>query len=143
MGLAGKYFPVFGYIGVRFTPAASALIAMQQFALTASVEVATARSRLDDVYADFWVELHDAARARKGIPHWGQEFRHSEAELAALYGPRLKRWRQKLSNVCDGAPQVFSTEFSRSCGLEPLAASADADDDAIDIFMRVLAGAGD
>ena len=120
--------------------AASALIAMQQFALTASVEVATERSRLDDVYAGFWAEVHDAARARQGIPHWGQEFRHTEEELAALYGPRLKRWREVLADVCGGAPQVFSTEFSRSCGLEPLAGSGD-DDDAIDIFMAALAGA--
>jgi hypothetical protein len=139
IALAGSHFPVFGYIGVRFTPAASALIAMQQFALTASVEVATARSRLEDVYAGFWVELHDAARARQGIPHWGQEFTHTEAELAALYGPRLKRWRAVLADVCGGAPQVFSTEFSRSCGLEPLAGAGD--DDAIDIFMAALAGA--
>jgi len=140
IGVAGRHYPTFGYIGIRFTPAASALIAMQQFALTASVEVSTARSRLDDVYAGFWAEVHDAARARQGIPHWGQEFRHTEEELAALYGPRLKRWREVLADVCGGAPQVFSTEFSRSCGLEPLAGSGD-DDDAIDIFMAALAGA--
>jgi hypothetical protein len=43
-----------------------------------------------------------------------------------------------LADVCGGAPQVFSTEFSRNCGLEPLAGD---DDDAIDIFMAALAGA--
>jgi FAD binding domain len=62
IALARKHAPVFGYIGIRFTPAASALIAMQQYSLTASVEVATLRSRLDDVYAGFWAELH----ARRG-----------------------------------------------------------------------------
>jgi hypothetical protein len=46
VALCGVHFPVFGYIGIRFTPAATALIGMQQFGLTASVEVATPRTRL-------------------------------------------------------------------------------------------------
>lgn len=134
--------PVFGYIGIRFTPGASALIAMQKYPLTASVEVATARSRLDDVHAGFWSALHEAARARQGIPHWGQEFRHTSAELEALYGARLRRWRSALADVCHGAPGVFSTAFSRDKGLEPLGASGATDDDAIDLFLAGLA-AGD
>lgn len=134
---------VFGYIGIRFTPAASALIAMQKYPLTASVEVATARSRLDDVYAPFWSALHDAARARRGIPHWGQEFRHTAAELEALYGPRLRRWRQVLADLCHGAPGVFSTGFSRDKGLEPLGGAGATDDDAIDLFLAGLASGDD
>ncbi|SEN50552.1 D-arabinono-1,4-lactone oxidase [Duganella sp. CF517] len=134
--------PVFGYIGIRFTPAASALIAMQQFPLTASVEVATARSRVDDVHAGFWSALHDAARARRGIPHWGQEFRHTGAELEALYGTRLRRWRAALADLCHGAPAVFSTAFSRDKGLEPLGGGA-TDDDAIDLFLAALAAGDD
>lgn len=141
--LTRKYFPVFGYIGVRFTPVASALIAMQRYPLTASVEVATPRSRLDDVYAAFWSELHDAARARQGIPHWGQEFRLTEAELAALYGPRLRRWREVLADICGGAPQVFSTAFSQDKGLEPLGGAGGTDDDAIDLFLIGLATGDD
>lgn len=143
IGLARKHFPVFGYIGIRFTPVASALIAMQRYPLTASVEVATPRSRLDDVYAAFWSELHDAARARQGIPHWGQEFRLTEAELAALYGTRLRRWREVLAEVSGGAPQVFSTAFSRDKGLEPLGGASGTDDDAIDLFLAGLASGDD
>jgi hypothetical protein len=144
IALAQRHFPVFGYIGIRFTPAASALIAMQQYPLTASVEVATPRSRLDDVYAPFWSELHAAGRVRNGIPHWGQEFRHTEAELVALHGARLQRWREVLADVCGGAPQVFSTAFSREKGLEPLAgagATNEDDEDAIDLFMAGLGAA--
>ena len=133
---------VFGYIGIRFTPAASALLAMQKYPLTASVEVATARSRVDDVYAGFWSALHDAARARQGIPHWGQQFRHTAGELEALYGARLRRWRAALADVCHGAPEVFSTAFSRDKGLEPLGAGGATDDDAIDIFLAGLAAGG-
>jgi len=141
-GGQGGNGPVFGYIGIRFTPAASALLAMQKYPLTASVEVATARSRVDDVYAGFWSALHDAARARQGIPHWGQEFRHTAAELEALYGARMRRWRAALADVCHGAPQVFSTAFSRDKGLEPLGAGGATDDDAIDIFLAGLAAGG-
>jgi hypothetical protein len=139
-----EHRPVFGYIGIRFTPAASALIAMQKFPLTASVEVATARSRVDDVHAGFWSALHDAARVRQGIPHWGQEFRHTAAELEALYGARLRRWRAALADLCHGAPGVFSTAFSRDKGLEPLGAGGGAsDDDAVDLFLAALAGGDD
>ena len=116
---------------------------MQRYPLTASVEVATPRSRLDDVYATFWSELHDAARARQGIPHWGQEFRLGETELAALYGTRLRRWREVLAEVCGGAPQVFSTAFSRDKGLEPLGGASGTDDDAIDLFLAGLASGDD
>ena len=45
--LAGTHEPVFGYMGIRFTPRSSASIAMQRFALTASVEVATGRARTE------------------------------------------------------------------------------------------------
>lgn len=142
IALAHKHAPVMGYIGIRFTPAASALIAMQQYPLTASVEVATLRSRLDDVYTVFWSELHDASRRRKGIPHWGQEFRHTKQDLDALYGRRIQRWREVLADVCDGASGVFSTDFSRTKGLEPSGSGGSLDDDAIELFMMGLA-AGD
>ena len=142
IGLAGKYSPVFGYIGLRFTPAASALIAMQQYPVTASVEVATLRSRLQDVYAGFWSELHSASRQRRGIPHWGQEFRHTKQELDSLYGRRIERWREVLADVCDGAPSVFGTDFSRSKGIEPSGRGGALDDDAVELFMMALAAGG-
>lgn len=138
---ARNHFPVLGYIGLRFTPAASALVAMQQYPLTASVEVATLRSRAEDIYADFWDDVHAAARARRGIPHWGEEMRHSASELAALYGDRLRRWRDVLAAVCDGAPAVFSTSFSREKGLEPSATPRVVDDEAVELFMMALAAA--
>jgi hypothetical protein len=142
IALARKHAPVFGYIGIRFTPAATALIAMQQYPLTASVEVATLRSRLDDVYAGFWAELHDSSRRRRGIPHWGQEFRHTMEELDALYGERIDRWRAALTDLCDGEPHLFSTDFSRAKGLEPSGRLNALDDDALELFMIALA-AGD
>jgi hypothetical protein len=141
--LAGVHFPVFGYIGIRFTPGATALIAMQQFGLTASVEVSTPRTRLQDVYADFWTDVHKASNTRGGIPHWGQEFRQSAEDLAARYGDRLVRWRSVLADLVDESPDVFSTAFSRDRGLEPAGSSRLFDDDAIEQFLLGLEGGPD
>jgi hypothetical protein len=147
IGLAGRDSAVFGYIGIRFTPAATALIAMQQFKLTASVEVSTPRSRLEDVYAGFWNNVHAAANVRGGIAHWGQAIRQSASDLGTRYGNRLLRWRTALANLAAGGPGVFSTLFSRDKGLEPYEQVVPdplptMDDDSVDQFMLGLA-AGD
>jgi hypothetical protein len=138
--LTGVHFPVFGYIGIRFTPGATALIAMQQFGLTASVEVSTPRTRAEDVYANFWNDVHNAANARGAIPHWGQELRQSADDLAVRYGDRLDRWRGALSDLIDENPRVFSTVFSRDKGLEPTGPS---EDDAVEQFLIGLEGGVD
>jgi hypothetical protein len=139
LAVAKRHFPVLGYIGVRFTPGAAALIAMQQFALTASVEVATGRTRLvPDLFSDFWNEVHQAASALGGIPHWGQELRQKAQELELRYGERLTRWRLALGDIAAGASEVFSTPFSRDKGLEPLGSGPAGEDDALEIFMLAL-----
>jgi len=138
IALARQHFPVFGYIGIRFTPAATALIAMQQFPLTVAVEVATARTRLVDIYGNFWNAVHGAGSARAGIPHWGQAMRQTANELEARYGARLIKWRTALADLSAGGPGVFSTAFSRDKGLEPFDPGEGTDDDAVDQFMLGL-----
>lgn len=143
IGVTLRRRPILGYVGIRFTPAASALIAMQQYALTASVEISTLRSRLEDVYAGFWGEVHDLARMHRGIPHWGQEIRHSKSELESLYGRRMLRWRSVLDDLVDGEPQVMRTDFSVEKGLEPersVTSSTDDEDDIDYFFMGLNAG---
>jgi hypothetical protein len=140
VALANAHFPVFGYIGIRFTPRSTALIAMQQFELTASVEVSTPRTRVREIFAGFWNDVHVAASAHRGLPHWGQEFRQSAAELDALYGDRLATWRGVLASLSGDDPGVFSTPFSRDKGLEPTGAG---DDDAIEQFLLGLEGGSD
>ncbi|RDI65567.1 D-arabinono-1,4-lactone oxidase [Nocardia pseudobrasiliensis] len=116
--------PVFGYIGIRFTPKSSALIAMQRYDLSVSVEIATGRARQDDIYAGFWDDVHAAARTFGAIPHWGQEFRIPASDLAGLYGDRMRTWRMALATLTDAGQDVFSTAFSRTNGLEPLSVKA-------------------
>lgn len=139
IALAHQHFPVFGYIGIRFVPAATALIAMQQFPLTVAVEVATPRTRLVDIYANFWNGVHGAGSARVGIPHWGQAIRQTESEIAAHYGARLRKWRAALADLSAGGPGVFSTSFSRDKGLEPLGSLVVVtEDDSVEQFMLGL-----
>lgn len=132
------HFPILGYIGIRFTPASSALIAMQQYPLTASIEVSTPRTRLNDFYADFWTEVHTAAAFTRGIPHWGQEMRTTAEELQALYGERLRRWRNVLFDLSGSQASVFRTGFSQDKGLEPDWTGAKGVDDALDLFLMAL-----
>jgi hypothetical protein len=140
---SGSETPIFGYMGIRFTPRASALIAMQRFELTASVEVATARSRTDPVYPEFWAAVHEAARAHGGIPHWGQQFIASAGDLSAYYGEDLERWRQVLAELSVDDPEAFSTAFTRDHGLEPSGAAGVLLYDALTAFLMALEGATD
>ncbi|WP_092142350.1 hypothetical protein [Cupriavidus sp. YR651] len=109
--------------------------------------MSTIRSRLEDVYATFWREVHHWARARGAIPHWGQEIRHTRADLAALlYGNSLVRWCTVLADLVDGFPEVFRTDFSLDKGLEPLSIASpivnEIDDD-VDTFLLGLNAGSD
>jgi hypothetical protein len=141
IALVQLHSPVFGFMGIRFTPGATALIAMQRFPMTVSVEVATARSRLKDVYGTFWTQLHQAANKRRAIPHWGQEFRQSAPDIEAHYGQNLLTWRRMLSELSIDGPSTFSTTFSQEIGLEPKGAPATGifDSDSVDQFLAGLA----
>lgn len=120
VAIAHERAPIYGFVGIRFNPRSSALIAMQQFDMTASVEIQTARSRHEDVYAGFWDAVHATAANHRGIPHWGQELRRSAGQIASLYGHRLETWRRVLAGLANDYPRTFSTAFSRAHGLEPL-----------------------
>jgi hypothetical protein len=143
VALAYTHAPVFGYIGLRFTPSAIPLIAMQRFALTISVEISTARVRYKNIYASFWNDLHNAANERGGIPHWGQEFRQSASDITAHYGERMMTWRQMLAELSIDSPNTFSTPFSRDTGLEPTESTGIFDNDSVDQFMIALEAASE
>ncbi|WP_330252847.1 hypothetical protein OG874_43550 [Nocardia sp. NBC_00565] len=117
--------PVFGYMGIRFTPRSSALIAMQQYELSVSVEIATGRARQDDIYARFWDDVHRTAQDFGAIPHWGQEFRIPADDIADLYGTNFRTWRTTAATITDNhQPDAFATPFTRSVRLEPLSVKA-------------------
>ena len=58
--------------------------------------------------------------SRGGRPHWGQYNKLSELNVAVLYGEGLNEWREALLGV-SGTSALFSSEFCRARGLEPVA----------------------
>ncbi len=142
--LANAHSPVIGLIGIRFTPRSTALIAMQRFPRTVSVEIQTGRSRQEDVYGNFWSALHEAAIKHRAIPHWGQEFRQPASAIASHYGDDLVTWRRMLAELSLDAPDTFRTQFSVDHGLEPGEATGIFDGDSVDQFVAAFeAAAGD
>jgi hypothetical protein len=141
IALAIAHSPVFGVMGIRFTPRATALIAMQRFPRTVSVEVGTGRAHQDDVYREFWNAVHLAANERRAIPHWGQEFRQPASAIAAHYGKDLLMWRRMLAELSIDSPNTFSTEFSRRHDLERGEATGIFDGESVEQFLAAFEAA--
>jgi hypothetical protein len=119
-----------GYISLRFTGQTDALLGMEQFARTCSVEV----SGLKDVTGstaliDFALTLANNPNFRVnggGILHWGQRNTSTMDNVQQTFGDTLSQpsgnlhtWRGVLSNLSDnGRLDGFSSEFTRQVGLE-------------------------
>ena len=107
-------------LSIRFTRGTRALIGMQQFERTASVEVLMLRGFTG--HEQFRQRLYAIARNRGAIPHWGLIHEIDAAEVSRRYGARLTRWRAQLSRLITtggGRTSTFRTAFSISRGLEP------------------------
>ncbi len=127
--LAGKAFV--GYASMRFTGQTRALIGMQKWPLTCSVEIAGLRdvSGSEDLirYAERVALNHNV----KAILHWGQRNDQSHADTERIFGgpgvpaaSNLGRWRAALSSVTDnGRLDGFSSDFTRQTGLEVVSAA--------------------
>ncbi|EJR27959.1 MULTISPECIES: hypothetical protein [Bacillus cereus group] len=120
----GKAFV--GYASLRFTGQARALIGMQKFDTTCSVEIAC----LKDVSGSQDLINYAVSLARNpninGLLHWGQRNDWTMAEVERIYGDsalnpggNLGLWRQALSYITqNGRLDGFSSKFTRHTGLE-------------------------
>lgn len=117
-----------GYIAIRFTRQTGALLGMQRWGHTVSVEIASVNackgtSRLLSRIHQDAVAYMGPAGPRASL-HWGQkntaDMRHVEEAFGAwIPGGRLNVWRSVLSNLTrNGRDATFSTPFSRYAGLE-------------------------
>lgn len=126
--------PFVGYASLRFTGKTNALIGMEQYAPTCSVEVAG----LKDV--DGTSDLIDFAMNwslnQGGILHWGQRNDSTIADIedrfgSTIYGSgggiqygseegtRIGIWRKSLGRITEnGRLNGFSSQFTRKTGLE-------------------------
>ncbi len=113
----GKAFV--GYASLRFTGPTRALIGMQRYPLTCSVEIAC----LKDVSGgqeliDFAVRWASNPN-NGGILHWGQYNPWTTTEVERTYGANgdLQTWREALNRITGGG-DAFSSQFTRRTGLE-------------------------
>jgi len=121
----GKAFV--GYASLRFMRRTKALIGMQKFDMTCSVEVACLRDVSgSQELVDYAVRL--ARNPNMGaILHWGQRNDYQREEVERIWGDGplnpggdLGNWRAALRYITnDGALNGFSSEFTRRTGLEP------------------------
>lgn len=114
--------PVPGYVAIRFVRASQALLAMERYDLTVAVEVAVPRSLSVDNYPNFTQAVEALAKKHGGVPHWGQEHAMVAAGTEAIYGDSLEVWRWALAELEADRARSFSSGFSRSRGLEVVAA---------------------
>jgi hypothetical protein len=106
-----------GYISLRFTRRSAGLLAMQQWDITCSIEVAF----LHGVKGNPRIleELQDSAVRRGGTVHWGQRNSLDRAQVAKAF-PTLTAWRDQLATVLgDDGREPFDSDYCRSRGLEP------------------------
>jgi hypothetical protein len=122
--LQGKAF--LGYVSLRFTGPTQAMLGMQRYGTTCSVEVAGLKdlSGSEDL-------VRYAARLGLnpgfgGIQHWGQLNTANRDDTQRIFGDPtqpengpLGAWRQQLGRVTEsGTFDAFSSEFTRRTGLE-------------------------
>ncbi len=107
-------------MSLRFTRSTSALLGMQQFDRTCSVEFIMLRGFRG--HTDFIRRLYLIARQQGAIPHWGLIHDLDASEVRALYGDNHSHWRRQLGRLLSvgGRLDTFSTTFSRRRELEPM-----------------------
>jgi hypothetical protein len=115
-----------GYVSLRFTPPTQALIGMQKWPLTCSIEIAGLRDVTGSMdliaYASNLARNHNV----RAILHWGQRNDSQRDDIERIFGDvafpaasNLGRWRAALGTLTDnGRLDGFSNAFTRQTGLE-------------------------
>lgn len=123
LALADEFYaaqtpPAFGF-SLRFTGKTEALLGMQQFARTCSVEIFLLRRVAS--HERFIAKIYELAASNGGIPHWGLMHSLTKDQVSKLY-PAASEWRQALRYIIDGGggrTETFQSRFSIERGLEP------------------------
>lgn len=111
--------PVGFAMSLRFSRNTTAMLGMQQFVRTCSIEFEMLRGL--DGQADFLQQLFGVARKHGAIPHWGLLNELTADEVHMLY-PELAAWRVALNTIITGGSgqaATFRSNFSLDRGLEP------------------------
>jgi len=113
---ASRGVVVAGWVGIRFTGRSGAILGMQRWDRTVSMEVAVLRG----VRGGHRVlrDVERVAVAHGATVHWGQE-NHLDRTAVERAFPDIVQWRQQLPKLGPGAgcSTTFENEFCRRRGL--------------------------
>ncbi|HEX7025628.1 MAG TPA: D-arabinono-1,4-lactone oxidase [Gammaproteobacteria bacterium] len=129
--------PGFG-MSLRFSKRTRALLGMQQFARTCSVEFIMLRGL--NGHDEFLQRVYRIARTHGAIPHWGLIHEINGSRLRDVYGEKHTQWRMQLDRLIKeggGRVTTFSTPFSIQRELEPLPGCT-VPPRLVDLFRRIL-----
>jgi hypothetical protein len=111
-----------GYVSLRFMGQTSALIGMEKWGTTCSIEIAGTGTATGT--EPFLAAAERDAIQMGAMAHWGQRNNMTMKEVERLYGAfypsdPLYRWRAALASFTDnGRLATFQTDFTRQRGLE-------------------------
>ena len=111
-----------GYVSLRFMQNTAALIGMQQWPATCSMEIAGLLGALGT--EQLLAALEKDAIAAGAAVHWGQRNNLAKPQVEMVFSPIgpggvLFRWRNALGTLSqNGSANIFSTPFTFQRGLE-------------------------
>ena len=107
-----------GVVALRYSAPSAATLSMHNLSGSLCVSIETASLKGLRGNAGWLAFIQQTALSEGGRAHWGQINALRTAEVTAMYGPQLDRWRRSLFNV-SGQSSVFSNHYTQSRGLEP------------------------
>ncbi|MBO3087123.1 FAD-binding protein [Cellulomonas dongxiuzhuiae] len=110
----GDVFP--GYVSLRTMRASHALLAMQRWPHTCSIEIGVFEGIRHT--KEFLAEVQFAAISAGATVHWGQHHDTSAKEVERMY-PDLPAWQEAVAVLGATSGDVFDNEYCSSHGLEP------------------------
>src|SRR5262249_14688766 len=94
--IAAKGITVAGYISMRFTGQSAALLAMQRWDPTCSIEIAVLKGI--EGGEQILQTLQEAAVHRGGTVHWGERNTLTRPDVEQAF-PELRQWQAELAQV--------------------------------------------
>jgi hypothetical protein len=107
--------PFGGYISLRFCAQSRADLAFERHPLNCIIEIACFKGMIGNL--EVINRMEEAMYRHKGIPHWGQYHRMTNADgYVSKHYPKLKAWRDVQQTMSAGK-RTFENAFTWRCGL--------------------------
>jgi hypothetical protein len=117
LAIAATVGDVPGYVNMRFTQHSDAYVTMQQFPFTVGVEVVVMRPSSRG--SAFLSAASALAASFGGIPHWGKNVQGVPRDITRFTRGSRDAFEYAIRLIEGPGPATFSSQFTRSSGLEP------------------------